>query len=224
MSSPGEPGFFREYANLPASNLLALPPNMGVDVGSLIEPLAVALHSLELGKPKLGETAAVFGAGPIGLLTIAALKLSGVSRIWAVEPLPARRELALLMGADAVFDPAAVDIARPVDVAFDCATKGRSVAQAIQVVRRAGRVVITGIPAESETPVEFHVWRRKELAILQVRRSNHEAPLAREILARDPGRFAPLITHSRPLEEIDRAFAQVERYDDGVGKLIVRLG
>ena len=47
--------------------------------------------------------------------------------------------------------------------------------------------------------------------------------IAREILARDPGRFAALITHTRPLDQIDRAFAQIERYEDGVGKLIIRL-
>jgi len=232
MSSPGEPGFFREYVNLPASNLLALPRNLGVNEGSLIEPLAVALHSMKLGEPKLGETAAVFGAGPIGLLTIAVLKLSGVSRVWAIDPVAARRELARVMGADAVLDPSAVDIprqilgdtaSRGVDLVFDCATKGRSTSHSIQVVRRAGRVVFTGIPAEPETPIEFHTWRRKELALFQVRRSNHEAAIARDILARDPSRFAALLTHTRPLGEIDRAFAQLERYDDGVGKLVIRV-
>ena len=91
------------------------------------------------------------------------------------------------------------------------------------MTRRAGRVVFTGIPSELETPIEFHTWRRKELALFQVRRSNHESGRASEILAADPGRFAPLITHSLPLESIDRAFAQVERYENGVGKLIIRL-
>jgi len=232
LSSPGEPGFFREYVNLPASNLLALPSNLGVEEGSLIEPLAVALHSLKLGAPKLGETAAVFGAGPIGLMTVAVLKLSGVSRVWAIEPVTARRELAVAMGADAVLDPSAIDIPRQIlsdtggrgaDLVFDCATKGQSTRDAIQVARRAGRVVFTGIPAEPETPIEFHTWRRKELALFQVRRSNHEAAMACEILARDPGRFAALITHTRPLGEIDRAFKQIERYEDGVGKLVIRL-
>jgi threonine dehydrogenase-like Zn-dependent dehydrogenase len=232
LSSPGDPGFFREYVNLPAANLLALPPNLGVNEGSLIEPLAIALHSMTIGRPRLGETAAVFGAGPIGLLTIAALKLSGAGRVWSVEPVAARRALALGIGADAAVDPAQVDAIRQimsdtgergVDVAFDCATKGASSRQAIQVARRAGRVVFTGIPAEQETPIEFHTWRRKELALFQVRRSNHESEAAREILSADPGRFAPLITHIRPLEEIGRAFSLLERYEDGVGKLIVRL-
>jgi threonine dehydrogenase-like Zn-dependent dehydrogenase len=136
------------------------------------------------------------------------------------------------MGADAVIDPAAVDPVRQiaadtgergVDLVFDCATKGDSVNQAIEVTRRAGRVVFTGIPSELELPIRFHSWRRKELTLFQVRRSNHESGLAREILAGDVSRFAPLITHTRPLAQIGEAFAQVERYEDGVGKIIIRL-
>ncbi len=232
LSSPGDPGFFREYVNLPAHNLLALPPHLDADQGSLIEPLAVVLHSIGFGEPKPGETAVVFGAGPIGLLTVAVLKLSGVSRIWSIDPVPARRELARLLGADAVIDPEAVDAARQVltdtakrgaDVVFDCAAKPASVRQSIQVARATGRVVFTGIPSELEMPIDFHVWRRKELTLFPVRRSNHEGGQARDLLAAYPERFTPMITHSRPLAQIGPAFALVERREDGVGKLIIRV-
>jgi L-iditol 2-dehydrogenase len=70
LSSPPDPGFFREYVNLPAHNVLPLPPELDLDVATLFEPLAVVVHSLELGEPRLSETVAVFGAGPIGLLTV----------------------------------------------------------------------------------------------------------------------------------------------------------
>jgi L-iditol 2-dehydrogenase len=226
LSSPGDPGFFRQYVNLPSGNLLALPPNLGANEGSLIEPLAVVLHSMKFGQPKPGETAAVFGAGPIGLLTVAVLKLSGVSRVWTIDPVPARRELARQMGADSSLDPNAVDVARQipgVDVVFDCAVKGESVRQSIQVARSAGRVVFTGIPSEMESPIDFHSWRRKELALFQVRRANHEGRPARDLLAAHLPRFAPLITHTRPLDQIGQAFAQLEGYEDGVGKIVIAL-
>jgi L-iditol 2-dehydrogenase len=231
LSSPGDPGFFREYVNLPARNLVALPPNLGANEGSLIEPLAVALHSLKFGQPKPGETAVVFGAGPIGLLTIAVLKLSGAGRVWAVDPVSARRELALRMGVDSSLDPNALDAARQiladtakrgVDVVFDCVAKESSVRQSIQVARNAGRVVFTGIPSELELPIDFHSWRRKELALFQVRRSNHEAEQARDILAAHPSRFAPLITHTRRLDQIAQAFTQLERHEDGAGKIVIQ--
>ena len=109
LSTPGEPGFFREFVNLPAHNLLALPRNLNFNEGTLVEPFAIILHSLNFAAVKPGETALVFGAGPIGLLTIAGLKLAGASRVWSVEPLAHRRELALQMGADVAIDPAQVD-------------------------------------------------------------------------------------------------------------------
>jgi L-iditol 2-dehydrogenase len=181
---------------------------------------------MKFGQPKPGETAAVFGAGPIGLLTVAVLKLSGVSRVWTIDPVPARRELARQMGADSSLDPNAVDVARQipgVDVVFDCAVKGESVRQSIQVARSAGRVVFTGIPSEMESPIDFHSWRRKELALFQVRRANHEGRPARDLLAAHLPRFAPLITHTRPLDQIGQAFAQLEGYEDGVGKIVIAL-
>ena len=82
---------------------------------------------------QLGDTAAVFGAGPIGLLTIAALKLAGAGRIFAVDPVAARRDLALKLGADAAIDPSSAEPrqvilgetrGRGVDVSVDCVTRG----------------------------------------------------------------------------------------------------
>ena len=73
LSTPGHPGFFRDRVNLPVENLLPLPPSLSVPEGTLVEPMAVVLHSLSLAPPALGDTAVVLGGGPIGLLTTAAL-------------------------------------------------------------------------------------------------------------------------------------------------------
>src|SRR5579884_668880 len=174
LSTVGEPGFFRDLVNLPAGNLLPLPPNLSPIEATIVEPLAVVLHSLKLAAIRTGETAVVFGAGPIGLLTIAALKLSGVARLWAVEPVKARRELALSLGADAVIDPSQTDPVkqiladtgkRGVDVTFECATKNGTMNQCLYVTRNAGRVVITGIPSEQFISLDASPMRRKELQI-----------------------------------------------------------
>src|SRR5690348_4068326 len=61
MSQPQDPGFFREYVNLPARNLLAIPTEMSLGEATLIEPLAVVLHSMNFVQLKPGETVAVFG-------------------------------------------------------------------------------------------------------------------------------------------------------------------
>jgi len=232
LSQPGDPGFFRDRVNLPVHNLLALPPGMSLRDATMIEPLAVVVHSMKFAALQTGETAVVFGAGPIGLFTIALLRLAGAARIWAVEPLAHRRDLARRLGADVVIDPAAVDPARQVyadtgnrgaDLAIDCAAKGGSINGCIHAVRNAGRVVVTGIPAEIQVALDFHPMRRKEITLYNVRRSCHESHIALALLRDHLERFAPMITHTAPLEDIAAAFAKFERYEDGIGKLVVTL-
>jgi len=229
LSSPHNPGFFRELINLPASSFLPIPAGMSLSHATLIEPLAVAMHSLRLASFQLGETVAVIGAGPIGLLTIAALKAAGAARIWAVEPLAHRRALARNLGADVALEPAeaAREILRQtgqrgVDCAMDCAAKEHTFNQAVQVVRNAGRVALTGIHSARLVPLEGSAMRRKELTIFNVRRSNHESHAALELLAAHPDSFAPMLTHARDMDRVGEAFVIASEYQDGVGKMIIR--
>jgi L-iditol 2-dehydrogenase len=230
LSTPGHPGFFREFVNLPVANLLAIPPDMSLELATVVEPLAVALHSLKFARIQPGETVAVFGAGPIGLLTIACLKVAGAGRIWAIDPVAHRRELALHLGADAAIDPTQVDGARQVladtakrgaDCTIDCAAKEDTTNAAIRAARHAGRVVLTGIHSAAMVPIEVSPMRRKELAIFNVRRSNTEVHEALELLTARMAWFAPLVTHTRPLHAIADAFTLTEHYADGVGKMVI---
>ena len=230
LSTAGIPGFFREHVNLPATNLVAIPKTLSLPVATLVEPLAIALHSLKFVELQPGDTVAVFGAGPIGLVTIAALKVAGAGRIIAVEPVAHRREMARQIGADAALDPGQVDAARQiqsdtggrgVDCALDCAAKEDTTNQAIRAARNGGRVVLTGIHSGVFVPFEVSPMRRKELAIFNVRRSNHESDRALEMLVHRVEWFAPLVTHTRPLSEIADAFRLTEQYADGVGKMVV---
>jgi L-iditol 2-dehydrogenase len=229
MSMPGDPGYFRDFVTVPERNLLAVPPNLGLPYATLIEPLAVALHSMKFVALAPGETAAVFGAGPIGFLTAACLKLAGAGRVWSIDPVASRRELVRVTGVDCAIDPAVDPVAeilrdtggRGVDVAIDCATTDGTINQCINAVRNGGRVVVTGIPAEAVVQIEFSPMRRKEIAFFNVRRSNHESEQALALLARYERIFAPLVTHQRPLERIGEAFDQLEHYRDGAGKIVM---
>jgi L-iditol 2-dehydrogenase len=229
LSNPHYPGFFRELVNLPVVNFRPIPAGMSFDEAALAEPLAIALHSIRLASIHAGETVAVIGAGPIGLLTIAALRAAKATRIWAVEPLAHRRELARGIGADVVIEPgeAVEEILsgtgqRGVDCAIDCAAGEHTTGQAIQVTRNAGRVALTGIHSSPFVPMDGSAMRRKELSIFNVRRSNHETQEALELLHAHAEWFAPLLTHTREIEQIGDAFAIASQYRDGVGKMIVR--
>jgi L-iditol 2-dehydrogenase len=230
LSNPLIPGFFREYVNLPVASLLPIPDSVPLDAATLIEPLAVAMHSLKFAGIEIGDRVAVFGTGPIGLLTIACLKLAGAGRIWVSEPLAHRRDMAKAMGADVAIDPNQVDAAkqifaeagnRGVDCAIDCAAKQHTTNEAIRAAANGGRVVITGIHSECFVPMEVSPMRRKELAIFNVRRSNDEPERARDLMVERLNWFAPMITHHRPLREIAAAFVNAEAYGEQAGKTII---
>lgn len=230
LSNPGIPGFFRELVNLPVSNVLPLPAHVSLEVGTLVEPLAVALHSMQFAEIRPDDTVAVFGAGPIGLLTIAALKVAGAKRIWAVEPVAHRRRMAMEMGADVALDPGEGDVSaqivadtggRGVDCAIDCAAKEHTHNWAFRVARNGGRMVLTGIHSAAVVGFEVSHMRRKELAIFNVRRSNHEPADALKLVSEKTGWFAPMVTHRRPLADIAQAFRVAEGYEDGVGKMVI---
>jgi L-iditol 2-dehydrogenase len=179
----------------------------------------------------MGETAAVFGAGPIGIMTAVALKLAGAGRVWVIEPVAERRAMTARLATPRVIDPAAVDPVkevmretggRGVDIAIDCAAKQNTINQAIHVAANAGRVAITGIPDGVTFPIEFSPMRRREITLYNVRRSNHESTAAAELLAERLDLFAPMITHERSLEQIGEAFDMAENHRDGAEKVLIR--
>ncbi|MGC1462967.1 MAG: alcohol dehydrogenase catalytic domain-containing protein [Terracidiphilus sp.] len=229
LSNPTYPGFFREFVNLPVSNFLPIPATLSFAEAALSEPLAIAIHSLRLASIRLDETVAVIGAGPIGLLTIAALRAAGAGRVWAVEPLAHRRALARAIGADVVLEPAEAEGEilrgtgqRGVDCAIDCAAGEHTTTQAIHLTRNAGRVALTGIHSTPMVSMDGSSMRRKELTIFNVRRSNHETREALDLLEVHADWFAPLLTHARELDRIDEAFAISTDYSDGVGKMMIK--
>jgi L-iditol 2-dehydrogenase len=134
------------------------------------------------------------------------------------------------MGADVALNPTEIDAARQiladtakrgVDCAIDCAAKEGTTNAAIRAARNAGRMVLTGIHSAAMVPFESSVMRRKELAILNVRRSNNESHDALALLTARMAWFAPLVTHTRPLSAIADAFTLTEHYADGVGKMVI---
>lgn len=128
--------------------------DLGTDVGALVEPLAVAYHAVRLSGARPGHSALVFGAGPIGLVTTAALRARGVEQIIVVEPADVRKVKAPVAGADHVLDPSAGDVTEAVleltggrgaDVSFECAGIDAVLATAIRSTRAGGTCVNVAI-------------------------------------------------------------------------------
>ncbi|MEO7429073.1 MAG: alcohol dehydrogenase catalytic domain-containing protein, partial [Acidimicrobiales bacterium] len=100
-----EQGAFATFKLSPSAELLALPAGLDRRAAALAEPLAVALHGIHQGRVEPGQRVLVLGAGPIGALSIAALRALGVDDVACAEPSPARRALATAAGATTVVHP-----------------------------------------------------------------------------------------------------------------------
>jgi L-iditol 2-dehydrogenase len=204
-------GMMREFMSWPTELLHPLPDGISDADGALLEPLGVAIHSVDLGHLPFGGSASVVGCGPIGLLLIAVLKAAGASSVLAVEPLAHRREAAARYGADVVTEPGAADLAGPgVDVAFEAAgarfTSGDAVRLAVESVRPGGRVVLAGIPGDDAIRFQASMARRKGLTIAMVRRMNHVYPRAISLAARGVVDLGALVSRREGLGEVKEAF------------------
>ena|SRR5579872_3381231 len=102
MGSPQSPGLLREYAAIPAHNATLVPESFSYTKASLIEPVAVIMHMLELVEIRAGQTVAVLGAGPIGLLAAGVARKAGASQVLMADKLTHRIRMAQDLGADAV--------------------------------------------------------------------------------------------------------------------------
>lgn len=149
----GGGGGLAEFAVVPHE--LAHPiGDLSTEAGALVEPLAVAYHAVRRASLQPGQTAAVFGAGPIGLLVTAVLKAVGAAHVIVVEPRAGRRQRARAAGADVTIDPDAEDVRRRihqatdgagVEVAFECAGVDEVLAACIDAVKAGGTVVNVAI-------------------------------------------------------------------------------
>ena len=159
MGSGDERGAFARYLLSDARALVRIPDGMPARTAALAEPLAVALHGITRSRAIPGDTAMVFGAGPIGALTVAALVATGVTPVTVVEPGEARRELALAVGATETIHPSELESferwmpdrisSRAVDVVLECSGKKPAMEAAIFQLRRGGRLVLVGAGMEA---------------------------------------------------------------------------
>ncbi len=203
-------GMMREFMAWPAAQLHPLPDQVSDVDGAMLEPLGVAVHSVDLGHLPFGGTASVIGCGPIGLLLIQLLKAAGARQVLAVEPLAHRREAAARLGADEVVEPASFGSGE-VDVAFEAAGGDDAVALAMASVRPGGRVVLAGIPGDDAIRFSASTARRKGLTITLVRRMNEVYPRAISLAARGVVDLGSVVTSRVGLGEVQEAFADGAR-------------
>jgi (R,R)-butanediol dehydrogenase/meso-butanediol dehydrogenase/diacetyl reductase len=192
-------GGLAHLCNAPARMCLLVPDTVADDEAALAEPLAVAVRALRRGGLRPGERVAVIGVGAVGLMAVQAAAAFGADSVAVAEPLPARRALAMRLGADGAVAPEEAS-ALEADVAVECAGTAGAVQTALQALRSGGRAVLLGIVTEAApiTPMDL-VGGEKSLIGSLSHVWDEDFRVALRLLGRGAVQAAPLITDRIPL-------------------------
>src|SRR5215211_6044735 len=146
-----EGGGLAEHCVAAADMVYPLPDGVSLELGALVEPMSVSYNGVLRGDVEPGMHTVIFGAGPIGVGVLLALRALGVDDVLVVEPSPPRRDAVAALGATDVLDPRTEDVraavmartsGRGADVAFECAGVEASFTTAFDVLAARGRLAV----------------------------------------------------------------------------------
>ena len=219
---PHRQGGASEFLLVEDHMIRVLPASLPLERAALAEPLAVAIHAVGLAGELTGKRALVIGAGPIGLLVVAAAVHAGASVVGASdvreEPLARAQSLGAtevsLVGRDTIDDES-------YDVVFECSGVGVALTQAVRAARRAGTVVQVGMLANAEIGVNLAPMLAKELTIRGAFRFSTEIDDAISLLAESDA-LDSVISHVLPASDAVPAF-ELARDSSASAKVLLSL-
>ncbi|MGB6838610.1 MAG: alcohol dehydrogenase catalytic domain-containing protein [Dehalococcoidia bacterium] len=213
------PGGFARYVQVPAYCLYRLPDAIDFEVGSLIEPLAVAVHGLRLASLSVGDRVLVLGAGTIGLMAVLVSREMGATSVVACGRYGHQRETALTLGAESAVEDseeALAGLSGPAwDSPFDLVVEAvgghaDTLSRAVSLARFGGRVAVLGLFTR---PVTFNamsvmVKETQLIGAITYGRAGTRSDfaVALDIAARQATALRSLVTHRLPLERTGEAF------------------
>ena len=219
-------GAFAEFVNVPLDLILKYPDDLTYDQGALIEPLAVAVHAVEMAGEIDWQTAVVIGSGPIGLLVALCLRHAGIETIITSDINPHRLKRAENLGLK-IFNSTEGDLVDFVnattrdegaDIVFECAGSSAAALQACALVRPRGKVVVVSVHKEPQA-VDLQRINFRELTLVGTRvytRSSYQNALR---MIKDLP-FDNLISHRLDIDDAAEGFELMQRPED-VCKVII---
>lgn len=150
-----EDGAMRNFVNVKAERVHVLPDNVSYENGAIVEPLSIALNAVQESEFKIGEYAAVLGAGPIGLFVIQILRAAGAKKIFVLEPVESKQQKALELGAEKAFYPKkwarirrSTDGLGP-DHIYDCVGLSSTISASLSLIKKGGCITLIGMHSNS---------------------------------------------------------------------------
>lgn len=217
-------GFFAESLAIIPKYLIPIPKGVTDEEAGIMEPVALALHVMEMLKPCVGDFATVIGQGPIGLLMTQVAKLKGC-RVIAIDVEEYRLDCAKRYGAEFCINAQQEDAVKRVreitkrgsDVVVEAAGKTRTVEQTPFMVRKAGRVALVG-----EFKGRMNFGDADDACFFTTYISPVEYPLAVELLARRQVDVEGLITHRFCLADFREAIGTADSPAEKPLKVIIK--
>lgn len=233
FATPPVDGVFQEYVAHEAALCFKLPENVDTLEGALIEPLAVGFHAANQGGAHAGQTAVVFGAGCIGLVSMMALKAEGVSRVYVVDIMQKRLDKAMELGATGVINSMNTDVqeeigrlteGKGVDLVIETAGMEVTTRQAIHVTKKGATIVLVGYSKTGEMTLPLSLALDKELTFKTVFRYRHIYSMAIEAVASGKVNLKGIVSNIFNFDDIQAAMDKSVSDKANIVKSVVKIG
>lgn len=219
---PHTQGAMSQYIVVGRDMVRRLPGVLDLRTAALAEPLAVALHAVNMAGDVKNQRVLVIGCGPIGLLQIAAAIASGAASVDATDIVDEALSRACGLGASQTFQAGQHSLQEATyDVVFECSGSAAGVNSAWAAVRRRGTIVHVGMLPAGPQPLALSVLVNKEVTLRTSFRFNDEIDQAIQVLAAHL-EFAAVITHEFAAHEAVQAFTTAKDAAKS-GKVLIKM-
>jgi L-iditol 2-dehydrogenase len=216
-------GFFSEYIAIPEKNLLPIPENVSDEEAAILEPVALATHTLNILEPKLEDWITIIGQGPIGLLMTQVAKLKGC-KVITIDLHDYRLKLSEKYGADFCINAKQEEPAKRVkeitkrgsDIVIEAAGTKQTVEQTPLLVRSAGKVALIG-----ELEGYLNLGSVGEAIFFACYLSPIDYPLALNLISEKNVDVKGLITHKFKLVGFEQAIQTADNLAEKPVKVVI---
>ena len=208
---PGMPGAFADFVKVRAQMLRRVPDEISDEEAATVEPCAVSLRAVRHSGMKAGDSTVIFGAGAIGLFALQCARMEGAGPVYVVEPVESRAHVASTLGADRVLCPKDLNVVGEIrrlttegaDIAYLCTDAPPVLQQAMDTVRKQGKVIVVAGGWSAEVVPQLLVWKEimvKGSFMYLDDEFSHAMDLFRQKKVTTKGMISRII----PLEELPR--------------------
>jgi L-iditol 2-dehydrogenase len=221
-------GAYAEYVVQSIRAVFKVPAALSLDEAAAMDPASIALHTVKRAQPAPGDTVAVIGPGPMGLMVLQCALAIGAGRVLVVGR-GARLAKAVELGAEPIDYSAGDPVAAVqrttggagVHVAVECAGTGEALAQAIGMTRKGGSVSVIGIPLDS-APLPIKKLVLEEISVHGVRANRGTCEEVLPLMVRGAVSVRALHTHTFRLEQFRDALETFVNRKDGAIKVLIK--